>query len=385
MRVLALTKYERQAASTRQRLLQYLPFLADQGIEVDVKPLFNAQYLSDLAQNKPKNRLLVAKSYINRLGVLLKNHDYDLNWIHFEALPFMPAFVELLAMKGGPPFMVDMDDAIFHQYDAHANGAVRKALGGKIATLLDHAALVVAGNAYLAEYVRSHADVRVIPTVVDIEAYIPTKQDSSPTSRGGTVGWIGSPSTWRYVEPILPELLPLIERAGWRFRAVGAGPMADRHAGVDNIPLTKYLIQQVMNTQEERLATLREYLPQARLEDWTLVNAGQRVQIVKDDPKKGGILQFGTEVVASSDGSVTALLGASPGASVTVSIMLELIERCFPEQYRSPAWTTKLQAMFPARERALATDAVLYREVFDRNNAQLGLVPAGPAGGERYA
>ncbi len=236
MRVLALTKYERQAASTRQRLLQYLPFLADQGIEVDVKPLFNAQYLSDLAQNKPKNRLLVAKSYINRLGVLLKNHDYDLNWIHFEALPFMPAFVELLAMKGGPPFMVDMDDAIFHQYDAHANGAVRKALGGKIATLLDHAALVVAGNAYLAEYVRSHADVRVIPTVVDIEAYIPTKQDSSPTSRGGTVGWIGSPSTWRYVEPILPELLPLIERAGWRFRAVGAGPMADRHAGVDNIP-----------------------------------------------------------------------------------------------------------------------------------------------------
>jgi malate dehydrogenase (quinone) len=157
-------------------------------------------------------------------------------------------------------------------------------------------------------------------------------------------------------------------------------------AGVDNIPLTKYLIQQVMNTPEERLATLREYLPEAKLEDWTLVNAGQRVQIVKDDPKKGGILQFGTEVVASKDGSVTALLGASPGASTAAPIMLKVIQAsAFREQLKTDAWQAKMKEMVPSYGRKLNNDPAFANRIRQQSSAVLGLkmlvldVPAAPA------
>ncbi len=97
------------------------------------------------------------------------------------------------------------------------------------------------------------------------------------------------------------------------------------------------------------------------------------MQIIKKDPKKGGILQFGTELVAAKDGTIAALLGASPGASVTVSIMLDLLERCFPEQYRSQAWSSKLQEMFPAREATLQNDAAAYREISQMADKRLGL------------
>ena len=91
-------------------------------------------------------------------------------------------------------------------------------------------------------------------------------------------------------------------------------------AGIKNIPLTRYLINQVRQSPEDRLAALREFVPEAHLEDWKLETAGQRVQVIKKDAKQGGVLEFGTEVVSAADGSIAALLGASPGAS-TKSIM----------------------------------------------------------------
>ncbi|MGE4408195.1 malate dehydrogenase (quinone) [Pseudomonas sp.] len=142
----------------------------------------------------------------------------------------------------------------------------------------------------------------------------------------------------------------------------------------DNMDLTRYLIKEVMQSMEDRLETLRGFYPEAKAEDWRLEVAGQRVQIIKKDPKKGGILQFGTELVAAKDGTIAALLGASPGASVTVSIMLDLIERCFPEQYRSQAWVSKLGEIFPARETTLQNDAVAYREISAMADKRLGLV-----------
>ncbi len=142
----------------------------------------------------------------------------------------------------------------------------------------------------------------------------------------------------------------------------------------DNMDLTRYLISEVRQSMEQRLDALRRFYPQAKPEDWRLEIAGQRVQIIKKDAKKGGVLQFGTELVASRDGSIAALLGASPGASVTVSIMLGLIERCFAEQARSEQWASKLQEIFPAREKQLESDAALYREVSARCNERLQLV-----------
>lgn len=117
-------------------------------------------------------------------------------------------------------------------------------------------------------------------------------------------------------------------------------------AGLENFDLTKYLVGQAMLSTEDRVALLRRYCPTARDEDWEVQVAGLRVQIIKSDGKGGGELKFGTEVVTSADGSVAALLGASPGASTAVSIMLELLRRCFPAKW--PEWQAKLVRLIPS-------------------------------------
>ncbi|MBX0290332.1 malate:quinone oxidoreductase [Hymenobacter sp. HSC-4F20] len=151
-------------------------------------------------------------------------------------------------------------------------------------------------------------------------------------------------------------------------------------AGLKNIPLTKYLINQVRQSPEDRLAALREYLPEARAEDWQLEIAGQRVQVIKKDEKQGGVLEFGTEVVAASDGSIAALLGASPGASTAVSIMLGLVQRCFPEKAKSAEWQAKLREMIPSFGQSLNDNPALVEELRARTSAVLGLkVDATPA------
>lgn len=144
----------------------------------------------------------------------------------------------------------------------------------------------------------------------------------------------------------------------------------------DNMDLTRYLVKEVMQSMDQRIEALRKFYPELNPADWRLETAGQRVQIIKKDAKKGGILQFGTELVAAQDGSIAALLGASPGASVTVSIMLGLLERCFPEQYKSAEWTARLKEIFPAREKQLETDAAVYHEVNRMTADRLQIVAA---------
>jgi len=135
--------------------------------------------------------------------------------------------------------------------------------------------------------------------------------------------------------------------------------------------LTRYLIEQVMQHPEDRLDALREFFPDAKLEDWRLLTAGQRVQIIKQDAKKGGVLQFGTEVVAAGDGSIAALLGASPGASTAVDVMLDIIGRCFSK--RLPEWRTKLEAMIPSYGKSLAENPDLYRDLRSKADDALGI------------
>jgi malate dehydrogenase (quinone) len=145
-------------------------------------------------------------------------------------------------------------------------------------------------------------------------------------------------------------------------------------AGIDNIPLTKYLIDQVRQSPEDRLEALKEYCPTAKMEDWELEVAGQRVQVIKKDPELGGILEFGTEVVTAGDGSIAALLGASPGASTSVSIMLDLLKRCFASQLYTHEWQTKLKEMIPSYGQSLAEDAELCEATRARTSEVLGLV-----------
>jgi malate dehydrogenase (quinone) len=145
-------------------------------------------------------------------------------------------------------------------------------------------------------------------------------------------------------------------------------------AGLDNIPLTKYLIDQVRQSPQDRLEALKEYCPTAKMEDWELEIAGQRVQVIKKDPEHGGILEFGTEVVTAGDGSIACLLGASPGASTSVSIMLGLLERCFAGKLYTEAWQAKLREMIPSYGKSLAKDDQLLEATRARTSEVLELV-----------
>ncbi|WIV19168.1 malate:quinone oxidoreductase [Paenibacillus polygoni] len=143
-------------------------------------------------------------------------------------------------------------------------------------------------------------------------------------------------------------------------------------AGAKNMSLTKYLIQQVMLSKEKRMEELREFIPDAKSEDWDLLVSGQRVQVIKDTKAGGkGTLQFGTEVVSASDGSIAALLGASPGASTAVPVMLEVIEKCFPEHLNN--WKPKLKEMIPSYGMSLMKNPDLIRQIHTSTARTLGL------------
>lgn len=144
-------------------------------------------------------------------------------------------------------------------------------------------------------------------------------------------------------------------------------------AGLHNIDLTKYLIEQVMQSPEDRLEALKEYFPNAEMKDWELLMAGQRVQVIKKHPELGGVLEFGTEIVAASDGSIAALLGASPGASTAVDIMVQLLQRCFKEEFATEEWQEKIKAMIPSYGQSLVKDENLFKQINDWTNEVLGL------------
>ena len=126
--------------------------------------------------------------------------------------------------------------------------------------------------------------------------------------------------------------------------------------------LIKYLVGQVMQSKTDRFKFLKLYFPEAKEEDWDLYTAGQRVQIMKKDPKKGGILKLGTEIINSADGSLSALLGASPGASTAVTTMFEVLENCFADEMASGNWKDKLAEMIPSYGKSLINDAELCRK-----------------------
>ncbi len=143
-------------------------------------------------------------------------------------------------------------------------------------------------------------------------------------------------------------------------------------AGAKELSLTKYLIQQVMLSKEQRMEELREFIPTAKAKDWDLVVAGQRVQVIKDTEAGGkGTLQFGTEVITAADGSIAALLGASPGASTAVHVMLEVIKRSFPQHVKE--WEAKIKEMIPSYGLTLMDKPELLHEVHTTTAATLGL------------
>ncbi|WP_414055861.1 malate dehydrogenase (quinone) [Macrococcus equi] len=143
-------------------------------------------------------------------------------------------------------------------------------------------------------------------------------------------------------------------------------------AGGKEMKLTQYLISQVMLSHEQRMEELREFVPNADSKDWEIVVAGQRVQVIKETDKGGkGTLQFGTEVITAEDGSVAALLGASPGASTAVHVMLDVINKCFAD--RMNEWQPQIKKMIPSYGVKLAENKALFEEINVNTSKALGL------------
>lgn len=221
MKILYFTKYSRQGASSRLRSYQYFPKLEEQGFHVKVSPLFNDKYLNQVYNGKTP-KLLVVLAYLRRFLVIFKVTNYDKVIIEKELFPYLPAWFERLFKTFNIDFIVDYDDAIFHNYDQHTNKLIRQFLGKKIDNVMRYSNCVIAGNSYLS--VRAikvgATQVVIIPTVIDLKRY---KQDKNVQYSSRIIGWIGSPSTFKYVKQIEGVLEKLVEEYDVFIHIVGSG------------------------------------------------------------------------------------------------------------------------------------------------------------------
>jgi glycosyltransferase involved in cell wall biosynthesis len=226
MNLLAYTKYGDRAASARQRYLQFAGNLRAASINLQVAPLLDNSYLDATFSGLAASKMSLARSYARRFGHMLRGCAADGVWLQYEFFPYLPAFFETLALPRSIPFVVDYDDAIFHQYDQHKSPIVRAVLGGKLKPLLRRADLAICGNAYLRDYAAQYCRrTEIVPTVVDTNVY--GTAPAPGADRPITVGWIGSPSTWTFVKPLVPLLMEAAQRRNLAIRIVGAGPQAD--------------------------------------------------------------------------------------------------------------------------------------------------------------
>lgn len=222
MRIVALTRYSRLGASSRVRFYQYLPYFKANGIDVEVLPLTDDAYLRNAYSASPVGGGYLASRYVRRIRNVLDSGTCDLLWIEKELLPWAPAWMEHLLI-GRTPYALDFDDAIFHKYDDHPRGLVRRLFGRKIDGIMRGASLVVAGNRYLAERAREAGarDIAIVPSVIDLDRY---QYEERTHGDAFTIGWIGSPTTTRHVLAIRAALREVC--AGGRARVVLVGAEA---------------------------------------------------------------------------------------------------------------------------------------------------------------
>ncbi|MDI6774386.1 MAG: glycosyltransferase family 4 protein [Verrucomicrobiota bacterium] len=224
MRILALTRYGRVGASSRLRLMQYLPHLRAEGIKSDVAPFLGDDYLRRLYAGEKRPWGPILSAYLRRLAVLARCRRYDLLWIEYEIFPWLPPWAEQLLGHWKLPYAADYDDAVFHNYDQSPRRAARLLMGDKIDRVMKGAALVTAGNEYLAARARSAGAERVeiVPTVIDLNRYPPAPERPSHVF---SIGWIGSPATARYLPTVQPALAQACAGVPARVVLVGSGPM----------------------------------------------------------------------------------------------------------------------------------------------------------------
>lgn len=227
LRVLALCRYSSLGASSRVRFLQYIPALQKIGIHVTISPLFNDSYLLSLYNSPSRlvsriNTLIpIITAYVKRAFTLIYNRRFDVVWIEKELFPYLPGFAESLLIRSSTPYVVDFDDAVFHNYDLNKSPIIRTLLRNKLKALLSTAHFVTVGNSYLAEQaIRNGArNVVIIPSTVDPSRYPLLDEPSGDDYR---IGWIGSPSTSKYLNIIYDPLRNVAKKRKIVFVLIGA-------------------------------------------------------------------------------------------------------------------------------------------------------------------
>jgi glycosyltransferase involved in cell wall biosynthesis len=218
-----LTRYPRAAASSRYRFFEMQSRLARRGIESDIRPVFPKDYLAHRFTRRSRLVVGVARGYGARVVDLLRRDRYDLSYIQSECLPYLPASLERLLLRGRTPYVVDYDDAWFHRYDQHSSPVVRLTLSNKVARLMAGAAAVSVGSRYLYDYASRFNDrVFMLPTSIDVARYPqapPTREPGQPF----TVGWIGSPATTKYLHVVKDALRDFVARRNAAVTIIGAG------------------------------------------------------------------------------------------------------------------------------------------------------------------
>lgn len=220
MRVIFFTKYTRMGASSRLRTFQFIPHFEAAGIECEISSFFTDDYLTELYKSRKHNKKLAFRSFIERCTTLLSVKRYDLVIIEKELFPYFPATAERLLKLLNIRYIVDYDDAVWHNYDVANSRLVRTFLSRKIDRVMAGAAAITAGNAYIRnKALQNNAHCLVLPTVIDTERYRMKVYHESDVF---TIGWIGSPITYKYLAYLKPVFEKLAERYKIRLKLIGA-------------------------------------------------------------------------------------------------------------------------------------------------------------------
>lgn len=238
MNILVLTRYGRLGASSRLRMLQYLPWLKHAGFDCEVQAFLNDEMLQTRYRSGRYGLGGLIRAYVARVWQLMQRSQFDLIWIEKEAFFWLPAWFERVLLHG-VPYVLDYDDAVFHNYDLHPSVWVRLLLGRRIDRLMAGARLVVAGNRYLAQRASMAGApwVELLPTVVDLERY-PAKRYEASAARAARpcLVWIGSPSTVQYLSLLSEPLAALARQQPFSLRVIGGGPLSIPGVDVEVLP-----------------------------------------------------------------------------------------------------------------------------------------------------
>lgn len=244
IKVIGLALYGPMAASTRYRLGQYVPGLAQQGIDLQIHHLLGNEYLRHRFSGGAVPWMKLLRSGWDRFRELRGQKNYDVAILHCELFPLMPGWVERSLLSG--PYVYDFDDAFYLKYRSGKLGVLRPLLGNKFDVVMEGAAAITAGNNVLAEYAREkNSNTHLLPTVVDTERYVPARR---PPNSIFTVGWIGSPSTAPYLDELVGPLSLIGRETPVRLIVIGGKAPSIPNVSIEEIAWSELTEVALINT-----------------------------------------------------------------------------------------------------------------------------------------